>query len=192
MKIIDLIADNPNLIEQAANLLVIGFREHWPTAWPDMDSALEEVHDMLAPDRICRAAVDGDGTLLGWVGGQDFGYDGHVWELHPLVVHPDHQGNGIGRVLMEDLENLLRQRGVLTLTLGTDDEDFMTSLAGVDLYEDVWQKIQHIHNLKQHPYSFYQKLGFTITGVLPDANGPGRPDIYMSKRLQPPPSAPNP
>jgi aminoglycoside 6'-N-acetyltransferase I len=34
-----------------------------------------------------------------------------------------------------------------------------------------------------HPFLFYRKLGYTVTGVVPDANGPGKPDILMSKRL---------
>lgn len=67
--------------------------------------------------------------------------------------------------------------------LGTDDEDDMTSLSTVDLYEDTWGKIQNIRNIKGHPYEFYQKMGFVITGVVPDANGMGKPDILMSKRV---------
>ena len=27
------------------------------------------------------------------------------------------------------------------------------------------------------------KLGYVVTGVMPDANGRGRPDIYLSKAL---------
>lgn len=182
-RIIDLAPDNADGIQQAATLLTVGFREHWPNAWPDMESGLQEVHEMLAPERILRIAVDDGGKVLGWVGGLDYGYDGHVWELHPLVVHPDHQRQGIGRALVTDLENILRQRGVITLQLGTDDEDYSTTLGGVDLYEDTWDKIRDIQNLNNHPYTFYQRLGYTIIGVMPDANGPGKPDIYMSKRL---------
>jgi aminoglycoside 6'-N-acetyltransferase I len=29
----------------------------------------------------------------------------------------------------------------------------------------------------------YQKCGFLIVGVMPDANGPGKPDILMAKRI---------
>jgi aminoglycoside 6'-N-acetyltransferase I len=34
-----------------------------------------------------------------------------------------------------------------------------------------------------HPFGFYRRLGFVLVGVLPDANGPGRPDIFLAKRL---------
>ena len=34
-----------------------------------------------------------------------------------------------------------------------------------------------------HPFAFYRKLGFVLAGVLPDANGRGKPDIFMAKRL---------
>jgi hypothetical protein len=36
---------------------------------------------------------------------------------------------------------------------------------------------------RMHPFLFYRKLGYVVTGVMPDANGRGRPDIFMSKRL---------
>ena len=59
----------------------------------------------------------------------------------------------------------------------------MTTLSGVDLYPNVWEHVSRIRNLRGHPYEFYIKLGFVITGVVPDANGPGKPDIIMSKRV---------
>jgi aminoglycoside 6'-N-acetyltransferase I len=52
-----------------------------------------------------------------------------------------------------------------------------------DHYPDVWPHVAAIKNLGRHPYEFYQRLGFVIVGVLPDANGLGKPDIYMAKRV---------
>ena len=183
MNIITLQSNNDNLIHQAAQLLMEAFHEHWPEAWPTFDEALKEVHEMLEPERICRAAIDEKGNLLGIIGGIP-GYDGNVWELHPLAIQPNRQSQGIGRALVEDFEEQVRQRGGLTITLGSDDEDSMTSLSNVDLFENTWEKIQNIRNLKGHPFEFYQKLGYVITGVVPDANGIGKPDILMSKSVK--------
>jgi aminoglycoside 6'-N-acetyltransferase I len=47
----------------------------------------------------------------------------------------------------------------------------------------LWDKVKNIQNFKGHPYEFYQKMGYVITGVVPDANGRGKPDIMMSKRV---------
>jgi len=183
MKIINLLPTNTSLIHQAAQLMVYAFREHWPDAWPTFDEGLKEVYEMLEEERICRVAIDNHENLSGIIGGIP-GYDGHVWELHPLAVLPNLQGQGIGRALVEDFEEQVRQRGGLTITLGSDDEDSMTSLSNVDLFENTWGKIQNIRNLKGHPYEFYQKLGYAITGVVSDANGIGKPDILMSKRVK--------
>ena len=182
MKIITLSPDNDLLIQQAAQLLVDAFRDHWSDAWPTFEEGFKEVHEMLEPERICRAAVDEKGDLLGIIGGIP-GYDGRVWELHPLAIQPSLQGQGLGRALVEDFEEQVRLKGGLTITLGSDDEDGMTSLANVDLYENLWEKIRDIRNLKHHPFEFYQKMGYVITGVVPDANGIGKPDILMAKRV---------
>ncbi|HEY9707662.1 MAG TPA: GNAT family N-acetyltransferase [Oculatellaceae cyanobacterium] len=183
MQIIDLCPEALDAIQQAAGLLVEGFREHWPNAWPDLDSGLEEVKESFGADRISRIAVDDAGAVLGWIGGIKQ-YNGNVWELHPLVVRSDCQGKGIGRALVADLEDRVRERGGLTLWLGTDDEDNLTTLAGVNLYPNVFEHIGKIKNLGGHPYEFYQKCGFVIVGVVPDANGLGKPDIYMAKPVR--------
>lgn len=98
MKILSLTREKDLLIRQAAQLLVDAFREHWPDAWPTLEEGLKEVHEMLENERICRIAVDERGNLLGIIGGIP-GYDGNVWELHPLAVQPSLQGRGIGRAL---------------------------------------------------------------------------------------------
>ena len=163
--------------------MVDAFREHWPDAWPTFEHGLEEANEWFETGKIIRASVNKNENLLGIIGGISQ-YDGHVWELHPLAVQPSMQGQGIGRALVEDFEEQIRQRGGLTITLGSDDEDGMTSLSNVDVYEHLWEKVKNIRNLKRHPYEFYQKMGFVITGVVPDANGIGKPDIIMSKRVK--------
>jgi len=180
VQITDLTSHNGSAVQQAAALLVDLLSEGWAT----LDAALREVRESLAPERISRVAVEGD-EVLGWVGGQER-YRGHVWELHPLVVRRDVQRQGIGRALVLDLEARVRERGAHTVFVGADDERGETSLAGVDLYPDVLAKLQNIRNPGGHPYEFYQKLGYVIVGVVPDANGFGKPDILMAKRLAPP------
>jgi aminoglycoside 6'-N-acetyltransferase I len=166
-------------IEQAALLLVLAFSRYG--AWTTMEEARQEVQETLAPDRILRLALEGD-IVLGWIGGAPE-YDGKVWVLHPLVVRPERQRQGIGTALVRDFEAQVRERGGITILLGTDDMDFQTTLGGVNLYENTWEHIRTIRNLKSHPYEFYRKLGYTIVGVVPDANGRGKPDIYMAKRV---------
>jgi len=183
LKIVTVTKENDLLVEQAAQLLVEAFREHWPEAWPTLEDGLAEVQEMLEAERICRAAIDADENLLGIIGGISQ-YDGLVWELHPLAIQPKLQGQGIGKMLITDFEEQVRSRGGLTITLGSDDEDNMTSLSNVDLYENLWDKIKNIRNLKHHPFEFYQKMGFVITGVVPHANGIGKPDIIMSKNIK--------
>ena len=94
--ILDLAPDDEEAIGQAAKILVEGFRDDWPEAWTMKEEALEEMREALGEDRICRVAVGEDGTILGWIGAIP-GYEGKVWELHPLVVRSDVQRMGIGR-----------------------------------------------------------------------------------------------
>lgn len=167
---------------QIAELLVMGFEEGWPEAWPTIEAAMAEVKDSLGEGRISRVAVGESAEVLGWIAGIRE-YRGMSWELHPLVVHPDHQRQDIGTRLVRDFEAQVRLRGGVTIYLGTDDESGMTSLGGVELYPNVLEKIPTIKNLRDHPYEFYEKQGFEIVGLIPDANGFGKPDILMAKRL---------
>ena len=188
VRIDNLRPDDEDTIRRAAQLLVDGFREHWPDAWPTLDDALREVRESFAEDRLSRVARAEAGTVLGWIGGIRQ-YDGHVWELHPLVVAESARRQGIGRALVADLEARARERGGLTLWAGSDDQNNQTSLAGVDLYDDLPARIATIRNLAGHPYEFYQRCGFRIVGVMPDANGLGKPDIFLAKRVSEPPGS---
>jgi aminoglycoside 6'-N-acetyltransferase I len=175
------LAANPGLIEPVARLLFNAFRDH-SAAWPTVESARREVLDSLADDRVSRVMLDDSGDVLGWIGAIPI-YDGHVWEVHPLVVDSDHRRRGIGHALIADLEQLAATRGVLTLWAGSDDENNETTIGGVDLYPDIATAMRGMRNLRDHPFGFYLRVGFSIAGVLPDANGRGKPDIFLAKRV---------
>jgi len=181
-RIVDVTVDAPDLVEQAAILLRDAFR-HRTADWQDLDSTRQEVFASLGPDKISRVALDASGKVRGWIGGISM-YGGLVWELHPLVVAESHRRQGIGKALVHDLERAVEGRGALTLWAGSDDDNDETSLSGVDLYADVPASIRDLRKLRgDHPLEFYLHLGFRVTGVMPDANGRGKPDIFFAKRL---------
>ena len=183
MRIIDLNGADSKHIEQVATLLMDGFSDTGSDAWQTRSEALLSVRELLQEERISRVALENSGTVTGWIGGRAT-YRGRVWELHPLVVRRDCRGQGIGRALVYDFEEQVRLRGGSTLYLGTDDESDRTSLGGVDLYPDPLGAAAQIQNVRHHPFEFYRKVGFVIVGVLPDANGFGKPDIFMAKRVR--------
>jgi aminoglycoside 6'-N-acetyltransferase I len=169
------------LICETAALLYRVFSSNYSTAWPTIEMAQEEVMQSLGTGRISIIAKS-DGKIVGWIGGIRQ-YDGHVYELHPIVVDTLYQRRGIGTMLIRAFEREVSARGAMTIWLGSDDEDGRTSVAGIDLYPDVLKKLEAIQNLNSHPYEFYLKNGFSIVGILPDANGYGKPDIYLAKRV---------
>jgi aminoglycoside 6'-N-acetyltransferase I len=180
--IVDLVSEKTDWVEQAAALLRDAFRGRTQD-WQDLDAARQEVLASLASDRISRVAMDDSENVRGWIGGIPE-YGGRVWELHPIVVAESHRRRGIGRALVEDLERLVASRGGLTLWLGSDDENDETSLSGKDLYSDFPGAIRDIKKIRgQHPLEFYLRLGFQVAGIVPDANGRGKPDIMFAKRV---------
>ena len=179
MRVVDLASLPPAAHDTAARMLVAEFEA--PSGWPDFSSARAEVEHVLGAG-FARAALIGE-ELVGWIGALPE-YHGRVWELHPLVVQRANRRHGVGRSLVTALEREVQSRGGLTITLGTDDDAGMTSLAAVDLYADVPGHIRGLRDLgRGHPFLFYRSLGFVVTGVMPDANGIGKPDVYMSKRV---------
>jgi len=165
---------------QAAELLVEAFPHE--NGWPTLALALEEVDEALAPGRCCLAALDQDGQLLGWVAAMP-GYRGRVWELHPLVVRATARGHGIGRDLTGALERTLAMKNALALWVGTDDDRGETSLAGVELYPEPLEHLRQLCAPTSHPLGFYLRVGFALSGVVPDANGRGLHGILLSRRL---------
>lgn len=177
--IADVHAGDARVVRAIAELLLEAFAHiGWP---PSLEHAMGEVRASLEPDHISRVAFEGE-TVVGWVGGIPE-YHGNAYELHPLAVKPAYQRRGIGTALVRDLELQARGRGAMTVYLGTDDEFGGTTLSGVDVYPNVLDHLAALRNVRQHPFEFYQKLGYAIVGMIPDANGFGKPDIIMAKRL---------
>ena len=190
MRIVNLAQVDESDRQQIALVLIKAFKGQW---LPDLDSALEEIQESLRPDHVSRVAIDDDGRALGWIAAiPQYGKPANAtaWELHPLAIDPAHQGRGIGRALVADLEQQVAARGAVTLYVLTDDLDNSTSLGGVDLYPDPLEQLATIRNLKGHPYEFYLKCGFVLAGVIPDADGIGKPDILLAKRVNEPSGRP--
>jgi len=165
----------------AAAILVRAFA-HAPAAWHTLEDATAQVDTFFEDeDRSALAAID-DGRLVGWIG--LIRTYTHAFELHPIAVDPDRQRGGVGSILIRALEELARRKGALCLYLGADDDFGGTSLFGADAFPDLLASLAAIQARgDRHPIGFYRKQGFTLAGLIPDANGPGAPDILFAKRL---------
>lgn len=178
VKIVNMTKLNRKQVVQAAQILT----DSIPFGWPTLQHALNEIDKLLIPENTLLAAVEDD-ILVGW-GGILPAYNGNVFELHPLAVRSDKRRQGIGSAIVTALEGEARKQGGLTIYAGADDErgGGETSLANVDLYDDLPGRIANF-SPGTHQAGFYMKLGYKIIGVMPDANGTGKPDIYLAKRL---------
>ena len=166
--------------DQAADVLRLALAPI-SEAYRDIADARAEVETFFTdPNRFAFAAVEKD-QIIGWIGG--IRAYGHGWELHPLCVHPEYQRCGVGRLLVRTLEDAARAENVCTIYLGADDEFNGTTASGVDLFDDLASHIRHLSVTARHPLAFYRSVGFIVVGLLPDVNGPGKPDILLAKRI---------
>ncbi len=175
--LVDLGPGQPELLAQAAALLVA----RMPEAWPTLDHGHRELRELLDPARIVRAYVRGR-QVLGFVGARER-YPGHVWEIFPLVVQASSERCGIGRTLVASIEATVAGWGIHSMFVASDDELQHTNLAGRDLYPEVLGHLATLAAVADHPVGFYQRLGYSVIGIMPDASGFGRHDIYLGKRL---------
>ena len=180
VRIVGFEALDADQLVQAAAILERAFA-HQPAAWPTPEERAEEVRSFLEDDeREAIAALMGE-RVVGWIGWIES--HSHSWELHPLAVDPDWQGRGIGRRLAAELEARAREAGMLSVWLGTDDDFGGTNLFGVDVYPGVLAHAARAKATKGHPVGFYRKLGYEVVGLFPDANGFGKPEVLMPKRI---------
>jgi aminoglycoside 6'-N-acetyltransferase I len=170
----DRLADAARILRAALAALPSGYRE---SGTAEAEVALRRNQD----DWLGYAAVDGE-HLVGWIGA--IRSYAHGWEIHPLVVAPDRQRCGFGSALLARLEARACRDGVLTLFLGSDDDYGGTTLFGRDLMPDLLGHAATAEaTARGHALTFWRRHGYRVVGLLPDVNGPGRPDILLAKRL---------
>jgi aminoglycoside 6'-N-acetyltransferase I len=180
--IINLAKDDTVLIDHLAVMVHAAFQAHAPGWLPTIQDARDEVLGSLESGKISRVLVDESRQPLGWIGAIPQS-SGRVWEIHPLAVAPAAQGRGYGRMLIADIERLAHVAGALTLLVGTSDATNATTLSSIDLYAEPATAIATMRALRDHPYTFYERLGFKVVGLIPDADGIGKPGITLAKRI---------
>ena len=88
---------------------------------PDPADARAYWQSVIRPDNVLLVAEE-DGHVVGTaqleLAQRENGT--HRAEVNKVLVHPDHQGKGIGRLLMDEIERVARARGRTLLHLDTD------------------------------------------------------------------------
>jgi len=177
------IAESEATIEQAAEILYITFTGSDRNQWlKNQKEAFDEVNECIERPNICIGIKTGD-ELIGWAGIRSM-YE-KTWELHPMVIKKEYQRKGYGRLLLNEIERMAYLNGIIGLVAGSDDETNSTSLSereinGVNIFDE----IKSIKNYRNHPFEFYRKCGYTIVGVIPNANGQNKPDIWLWKDIR--------
>lgn len=173
---------NTAQIDALAHLTFEAFKLYAPTWLASTSDAEQRVRQATEKDRLNRVLVDADDQPKGWIGVIPMNH-GRIWEIHPLVISPESQGQGNGRMLVLEVERLAKKCGVLGLVAGTSDETGATPLFQIDLYTNPLKAMSMLTGSENHPVAFWMKIGFRVVGVLPDAEGRGKPGITLAKRV---------
>ena len=183
VRIVDLSPRDGPLIDALVPISVRAGAMNSPGWLPTPERARAEIVRVAAGPGVCRALVEDD-VPRGWAGAAR--YSETAWELHPLLVDPERHGTGLGRRLVADVERLAAAAGALTMDVSTSDATGATTLGGVDLFADPLGALARLDVLDPavgHAFRFWQKAGYGVVGVLPDAEGLGVPSIRLAKSL---------
>lgn len=176
MTVVDLGCLDEAQLERLMALTLVAAAEHAPGWMPTLEHVRETIDE--ARGKHARVAVV-DAEPVAWIAAaHDWG---RIWEIHPLIVAREHQRRGIGRLLVQDVEARAAADGALTLLLSTSDMTNATSVSNVDPYAAPIDLA--IAVTKPHPVAFWQRCGFRIVGITPDAEAAGQPSITLAKSL---------
>lgn len=145
-------------------------RETWPTAYAEIIS-IEQIEYMLDKmynkGELLSQLQKGHTFLIAEDGSRDVGFAGfsvidsdkHIYKLHKLYVLPDAHGKGLGKILINEVVNQVKDAGGLALQLNV--------------------------NRDNKAADFYKKAGFIIkeTVDLNIGNGFLMNDYVMEKQL---------
>lgn len=106
-------------------------RKLWQDAFGDTDAFLDSFfRTAYAPDR-CRCVLTGDeiAAILYWI---DCALDSQkLAYIYAVVTRPDHRGNGLCRMLIQDTHALLRARGYAGALLVPQKESLRQMYSGM-------------------------------------------------------------
>ena len=179
------INESEETIIKAAEILYAVFTGGNADQWlKNQKDAFDEVRECIDKPNICTGIKTGN-ELIGWAGIRPM-YE-KTWELHPVAIKKEYQGKGYGRALLGEMERIAHWNGIIGLVVGSDDETFGTSLSEKEITgENIFDEIKNIKNHKNHPFEFYIKCGYAIVGIIPNANGLRKPDIWLWKDVRSP------
>ena len=104
-------------------------------AWND---PRRDIDRKVAQDPDHLLVLEADDRLIGSV---MVGYEGHRGWISYLVVHPDHQGRGLGRVLVHEAERILGALGCPKVNL-------------------------QVRSSNQSTVGFYRRIGYSVDDVV--------------------------
>ena len=177
------INESEETIKQAAEILYIVFGGNSGNQWlKNQEEAFDEVKECTEKANIC-IGIKIRNELIGWAGIRPM-YE-KTWELHPMLIKKEYQGKSYGRMLLKEIERMAYLNGIIGLVAGSDDETNSTSLSEKEINgKNIFEEIKNIKNYKNHPFEFYKKCGYNIIGIIPNANGQNKPDIWLWKDIR--------
>lgn len=154
------------------------------SALPTPEAALGELLDVSrTTDAITFVALNLAGEVCGLASASPY-RSSAMLRMQLLVVDPPFQRRGVGRTLLRTVEEAGRELGMSTLMIALDDEAGLTPLAGRSLFPDPLAPMTKFVPPAAHPSTFLKRMGYALTGVLPEAAGPGRPELWFARSLE--------
>ncbi|TPV96718.1 MAG: GNAT family N-acetyltransferase [Myxococcales bacterium FL481] len=116
-----------------------------------------------AIEDACWLVMEREGAVVGAVNYAPEPYSDRLWNLYFIVVEPNSQGQGLGKMLMEHVENALRERGE------SDARVLIVETSSTRQYEGT--------------RAFYAGLGYTKEAVVRQFYGPDDDKVVFWKSL---------